>query len=363
MKAILKFAPLLAALALAMSVNAVAQNSGPTFSVTTFATGSTVNATQPDSVEFGDGSLWISYTNGADSTGLSGSSTIVRYGLNGTIQNQWSIAGNVDGLRADPTGLVWALQNNDGNSTLTTINPASNATTLYTYGSTYTNVANRGFDDVAFTNSNAFISETNPASPTDPVVVRLTSGLASPLQISGILNSQFTGLNLATGHTMTDNILDSDSLILRPNGDLVLTGEADKQVVFIHNPGMAIQSESFLNLLGTNGLPITGNPDDTAFPTSTAGFFFLSDTGANKVYRIAATGLSTNDVFIDVGTEFGELNLSTGVVTPILTGLVSPHGLEFISSSAVPEPGTLASMLAGILCCGSALMRRLGGVA
>jgi hypothetical protein len=254
---------------------------------------------------------------------------------------------------------VWALQNNDGNSTLTTINPATKATTLYTYGNTYTNSASRGFDDVQFPNGNTFLSETNPASPTDPVVVRLTSNLSSPLQIAGILNSQFTGINMATGQTMSDTITDSDSLILRPNGDLVLTGEADQQVVFIHNAGLANQSESFLHLLGTNGLAISGNPDDTAFPTATSGYFFLTDTGADKVYKIFATGLSTNDVFVDVGTEFGELNLSTGVVTPILSGLVSPHGLEFVAASAVPEPGTLVTLLSGVLCCGGAVLRRL----
>jgi hypothetical protein len=357
MKATSRFALILATMALAVCVNGAAQVSNPNFNITTFANGTAVNSTQPDPVTVGDGSIWISYTNGADSTGQHGSSTVVRYSPNGTVENQWTIAGNVDGLRVAPDGLVWALQNNDGNSKLTTINPTSSALTHYTYGNTYTNVPNRGFDDAAYTNGNTFLSETNPASPNDAIVVRLTTNLSSPLQIAGILNSQFMGLNMATGQMMQDNILDSDSLILRPNGDLALTGEADKQIVFIHNPGLSNQSESFLNLLDTNGQTISGKPDDTAFPTSSAGYFFLTDTGANKVYRIYANGLSTNDVFIDVGTEFGQLNLSTGVVTPILTGLISPHGLEFVS--ATPEPSTLASLLGGILCCGGAIVRRM----
>jgi len=47
-----------------------------TFSrVTTFATGAAVNATGPDSVALGRHSVWIAYTNGADSTGAGGSST------------------------------------------------------------------------------------------------------------------------------------------------------------------------------------------------------------------------------------------------------------------------------------------------
>src|SRR5260370_2486406 len=155
----------------------------PTYPVHVFATGAAVSGTSPDSVAYGDGSLWISYQNGADSTGLSGSSTVVRYSPSGAVLNTWTIKGNVDGLNIDPaSGFVWALQNNDGNSALTVINPPTNATTPFTSTNTYTNVANRGFDDVVFTHANVFISETNPASGTDATVVKLTSGFNSPLQ-------------------------------------------------------------------------------------------------------------------------------------------------------------------------------------
>jgi hypothetical protein len=96
-------------------------------SVSVFANGSAVGGTQPGSVTAGNGSVWIEYGNGADSTGLSGSSTIVQYAAaTGAIQNTYSIAGSVDGLKIDSTtGLVWALQNQDGNSTLSLINPVT----------------------------------------------------------------------------------------------------------------------------------------------------------------------------------------------------------------------------------------------
>ena len=319
----------------------VTVHAAPNFSVQTFATGTVLGTTQPDSTYFGLGSVWISYQNGSDSTGLFGSSTVVRYSPTGVVQQTWSIQGNVDGLRIDPTGLVWALQNNDGNSTLTVINPVSHATTLYTYGSSYTNVANRGFDDVVFTHGNTFLSETNPTSNSDPIVLKLTTGLTSPLQVAGILNSQFTGTNLVGGMTMSDTIADSDSLVLAPNGDLVLTGEADHQLVFIHNAGMPNQSESFINLLGP-----TGNPDDSAFNgNATQGYFLMSDTGGNTVYKITATGLTPNMTFVDMGNEFGWVDLSTGVVTPIFTG-VSPHGLVFVPT---PEPATLTLLGGGVV--------------
>lgn len=132
------FNPLPLAL-IAFVVNVAPKAEAASFTKQVFATGAAIGATSPDSVEFGDGSLWISYQNGADTTGASGSSTVVRYSPSGVVQKTWNIAGNVDGLRVDPaTGLVWALQNNDANSALTVINPVTNATTAYTYGTSYT---------------------------------------------------------------------------------------------------------------------------------------------------------------------------------------------------------------------------------
>ncbi|MBV8897366.1 MAG: hypothetical protein JO051_12700 [Acidobacteriaceae bacterium] len=330
---------------------------GASFNVQPFATGAAVGGTSPDSVLFGDGSVWIAYQNGADSAGASGSSTVVRYTPAGKVLNTWSIAGNVDGLRVDPTGLIWAMQNNDGNSALTVINPLTNATTPYSYGTSYTangNSAGRGFDDAAFTKGQVFLSETNPGSGTDPVVVRLTTGLTSPLQIAGVLNSTLTGTNLATGAQASTTITDSDSLILTPTGTLALTGEADQTIVFIQNPGAANQTESFIALLGTNGQPLSGNPDDTMYPTATQGFFYIADTGANTVYRITATGLTAGSVYINDGHEFGSLDTTTGIITPIFTG-VSPHGGEFVTfaDAGVPEPASLYSAAAGLAFCGA----------
>ncbi|MBV9742194.1 MAG: hypothetical protein JO099_00400 [Acidobacteriia bacterium] len=313
-----------------------------------FAKGAAVSSTSPDSITFGDGSLWVAYQNGADSTGAGGSSTVVRYGQSGSVLNTWSITGNVDGLRIAPSGQVWALQNNDGNSALTVINPLTNATTSFTYGTSYTangNSLSRGFDDAEFLNGSVYLSETNPGTGTDPVIVKLTTPLASPLQIGAILNSTFTGTNLATGTQSSTTITDSDSLILDPNGDLVLTGEADQEIVFVHNPGTPGQTESFLALLGLGGQPINGSPDDTVFPTGPQGIFYVADTGANTVYALSASGLKPGSVFVDVGHVFGELDTSTGIVTPLFTG-VSPHGVTFV---ATPEPGFFVPLAGGVV--------------
>lgn len=325
-----------------------------TFIPSVFATGTSIGANTPDSVVAGDGSIWIAYTNGSDSTGASGSSTVVRYSPTGSVVMTWNIAGNVDGLRIDPNGNVWAMQNNDGNSALTVINPTTNATTAYSYGTTYTDVANQGFDDAEFLNGKTYLSETNPPLGTSPIVQVLTSGLANPLQIASILTSTFTGTNLATGTQQSTTITDPDSLILDNSGDLVLTGEADQEIVWIENPGQANQSESFVMLLGPTGAAISGDPDDTVFPNAANGTFYVADNGANTVYSIYATGIAPGSVFIDVGDVFGELNPATGVVTTIFTG-VSPHGVFFV---AAPEPATYLSVGLTLLVGGWLVLRR-----
>jgi hypothetical protein len=64
-------------------------------------------------------------------------------------------------------------------------------------------------------------------------------------------------------------------------------------------------------------------------------------------------------VYVDVGKVFGSLDLSTGIVTPIFTG-VSPHGLQFVSFAAasVPEPASFAFVFGGLLLGGTAFVVR-----
>jgi len=163
---------------------------------------------------------------------------------------------------------------------------------------------------VVDTNRNTFLSETNPAS-NSAIVLRLTTGLSSPLQVSGILNSQFTGTNLVNGTSMGDTITDSDSLILAPNRRFGSDWRSGPSVGF-HSQRRNTQSVRIVHPLARPEL----KPDDSAFNgNATHGYFLMSDTGGNTVYKITATGLSPNMTFVDMGNEFGSVDLSTGVVT------------------------------------------------
>jgi hypothetical protein len=321
--------------------------SGPTVeNMSVFATAPS-GASAPDSLTVSKDSLWVEYGNTASSTGGSGSSTIVQYGLDGSVQNTVALPGEVDGLKIDPlTGVIWALQNQDGNSTLSFIYPPTGqvSSSPLTYASPYVYGANstRGFDDVAFIGRNVYLSETNPANPGDPVVVRLDNGTApfGALTTTPILKLGDTGTNLDTGATNQPlPVTDPDSLKTLPDGSLILTSEADDALIIIRHPGTSQQSASFLKF------PSGQSPDDAIVPTSTSGTFYVASTGDNKVYKVQVSGLNTNDIYASdqQGNDIAQVDPSTGKITPVVTGLSSPHGLLFMPT--LPGGTTIADLL------------------
>ena len=321
----------IASMVLTMTVSAHAQS---VRRITTFATGAAVSATGPDSITLSRNSVWVSYTNGADSTGLGGSSTIVQYSLDGQVRHTYPIAGSVDGLKVDPrTGIVWALQNQDGNSTLSLINPKTHAVSgpiPYAVKS-----ATQGYDDVAFRGNKVFLSYTNPVNPTDPTIQLLENG-SDPLAVTPILTMGATGTNLATGQRnqpTTDT--DSDSLKLTPTGDLMLSSGADGQLIFVEKPGRPDQSVSFLQLLDPKtGLAVSGL-DDAVFATATQGTFYLTDTGNNRILKIEVDHVPVGALFASVGSlnQLTLVDIHTGNANPFVSNLNAPHGLEFVPNT------------------------------
>lgn len=197
----------------------------------------------------GGGSIWVSYTNGSYSTGLNGSSTVVQYNLDGSVHKTLTIAGSVDGLKIEPkAGLLWALQNQDGNSTLTLIDPKTGITPNSPLHYQITS-SMQGYDDVAFLDGQVFLSYTNPAAVTDPTIQRLENRV-SPLVVTPILTMGATGVNLATGQSnQPTSQNDPDSLKSTPGGGLILSSGDDGQLIFVLHPGTDDQKLAFLSLI------------------------------------------------------------------------------------------------------------------
>src|SRR5260370_10393342 len=108
----------------------------PPYEVTVFATGnSTLSAT--DSIAVVGNHVFVGYGDGHAPDGSDGkNSQVVEYRIdNGRVVHVYTVPGHNDGLKLDPTtGLLWALQNEDGNSNLVIINPATGEQKLYAVG-------------------------------------------------------------------------------------------------------------------------------------------------------------------------------------------------------------------------------------
>jgi hypothetical protein len=237
----------------------------------------------------------------------------------------FSVPGHNDGLRVDPeTHLVWALQNEDGNPNLVIIDPNAGTQTQYTFGP----VANRGgFDDIAFVNGKAFLTESNPSmNPnTDPAVVEATLNNANDtVAVTTVLLGDATAFNLVTKQQVQLNLQDPDSMTVDRHGDLVLTSQADDLIVTIHHPG---QKDQFVTVL-----PLQLSVDDTLFRQGGSGVVLLTDQGSGTIYMITGPALGSSQALsaaLDVG-ELGRLNVKTGAFTPIISGLSNPRGLAIL---------------------------------
>ncbi len=327
--------------------------SGPVVQSTSiFALGAEAGGgTQPDSITMGDGSVWVEYGNGADSTGKlpnGGNSTIVQYDQQGTVVNTFTLPGEIDGLKYNPTTqTVWALENQDANSSLFVIDPQTGTVgPALSYASPYVYGADsaRGYDDVAFDGNKVFLSYANPVNAGDSVVRQLDEGNGpiDGLHTTSILRLGDTGTNLVTGQTNQPlPVADPDSLKTLSDGSLILTSDHDASLTIISDPGTAQQTASFVTLpAGTSGL------DDAIVPTSTSGTFYVSNAGANDVVKVAVTGLNPNDIYESVGSDnaVDQIDPTTGAITPIITGLNSPHGLMFVPSDQSTTPAAVASL-------------------
>jgi hypothetical protein len=133
-----------------------------------------------------------------------------------------------------------------------------------------------------------------------------------------------------------------------PTGSLVLSSEADGTLTWVANPGATNPNVSWIQIVDSTGAPVS-NIDDSLYATATQGIIYLTDTGANTVYAIDASGMTIGELFASGDSEdaFGTVNLGTGLFTTEVGGLVSPHGLAF--QAATPEPSTFVLALSGTL--------------
>jgi hypothetical protein len=303
----------------------------PPYTVSVFAQSLPGVYTQPDSITFNSSAIFIGYGNNGAPNGLSAlPSTIVEYDYNGNILNRIFVVGHNDGLKINPlTGDLWSLQNEDGNATLIIFN----ARTLAAKQSYFlgTGPHGGGYDDIVFLNGNVYFSASNPQhNPNnEPAIVQFSSN-GSTFTLTPVLYGNASATDIPSGQPVVLNLQDPDSMTFNPGGDIVLDSQADGELVVVRNPGGGNQNV-FRVLLTVGGQPTT--VDDTVFPTASAGFLLAADRDGETVYEITAPFLEPGSAYSasDSGGFIGSQNFMTGELTPVVSGMVSPHGMAFIS--------------------------------
>jgi hypothetical protein len=307
----------------------------PPYQLSVFAT-APAGLSAPDSVAVLNDHVFIGYGDNHAPDGSDGlSSQVVEYRMDGSLVHIYTLLGHNDGLKVDPsTHLLWALQNEDLNPNLVIIDPVTHDQKFYSFGPT---PHGGGYDDLVFRGCKVYISASNPANNpnTGPAIVsaRIEGHM---VDVEPVLAGEAQATDIPTDASIQLNLQDPDSMTLDPLGNLVLDSQADQELIIVSNPDSPNQRALRLPLsyLTPSG-PMSVETDDTAFITSSEGFLLFADKGLNAVYKLQKKAFSPGSAFTaaDGGPFVGTLDLTTGVVTPIVTGLSGPGGMMFIDTS------------------------------
>ncbi len=310
------------------------------YKVSVFAKSVPGQYTAPDSIAVLGDHIYIGYGDGNDPAGLDGKSNqIVEYDLSGRPVYMYTVVGHNDGLKVNPyTHELWAMQNEDANPNLVIINPETHRQSVYTFATPPPHGG--GYDDITFRNGKVYFSASNPAMNPNaaPAIVEGTL-TGNSIEVASVLEGNATATDVVTGASLTLNLQDPDSMTLTSSNDILLDSQGDSELVLLRHPGRSNQRALLIPLSSPLGTP---QADDTLFIPSEEGFILMSDTPADTVYMIRKAGFIPGTAYTAaVGAPdssgatvgfVGRLDLSSGEVTPVVSGFGSPHGMAFVKT-------------------------------
>jgi hypothetical protein len=323
------------AISSALAVPAFAQTAVSPYQLSVFAS-APQGSSAPDSIAVLRDHVFVGYGDGNAPDGSDGKSTqVVDYAMDGTIKYTYTLKGHNDGLKVDPsTHLLWALQNEDANANLVIIDPKTHQQKHYTFGPT---LHGGGYDDLVFRGCKVYISASNPANNpnTGPAIVSARLD-GSSVEVKSVLAGEAGAIDVPTDASIKLNLQDPDSMTLDPQGNIVLDSQADQELIFVSDPGSPAQRVLRLPLsYQTAGGPMRVEVDDTAFVTSTEGFILFADKDLNKVFALKKKAFVPGTAYTaaDGGPFVGTIDLTSGVITPLVTGVKGPGGLVFVDTT------------------------------
>jgi hypothetical protein len=319
-------------------VKATPVTTDPNYTVSVFAN-APAGLSNPDSITSFQGTIFVEYANGTQPDGTGGSSSIVQFDSTGkVVLHTYQVVGKSDGMKFNPyDGKIWCLRDEDSNPQLTLIDPVAGTQKDFTYSAP--TMHGGGYDDVVFLNGQVFISASNPnltASGQNmfPSIVKATI-VGDKVNVSPVLMGNASLTDITSGSQVVALQSDPDSLKVDPSGNLVLDSQADGDLIFLNSPGSPNQVGYRLHL--SNGSVTQVTVDDTVFPTQASGTIYVVDTKANVVYAVTSSVFPPNSAFSNSDTTgvLARVDLQTGQLTSIVTGMQSPHGALFVPS--LPE--------------------------
>jgi hypothetical protein len=319
----------------AFALPVFAQTATAPYQLTVFAA-APAGLSAPDSIAVLHGHVFVGYGDGHLPDGSDGlSSQIVEYRMDGSVVYTYTVPGHSDGLKVDPnTQLLWALQNEDANANLVIINPETHEKKLYTFGPT---LHGGGYDDMVFRGCKVYISASNPANNpnTGPAIVSVKLS-GNTVDIEPVLAGTASAIDILTDAAVQLNLQDPDSMTLDPLGNIVLDSQGDQQLIIVSHPGEPDQRALQLPLsYFTPSGPMPVETDDTAFVTSPEGFILFADKKLNTVFILSKKSFVPGTAYTaaDGGPFVGTIDMTSGVITPIVTGLGNPGGMVFVDTS------------------------------
>jgi hypothetical protein len=331
--------------------------------------GSTVSHAEilrdPDDISRWGNDLFVGFQNGVGPQGQASTdgnrdSTVVEFTLSGSVVAQWDVAGKTDGVTADPGLGVLATVNEDAHSSLYLINPTTvGPATHFSYSEALPH--HGGTDAISIDHGKILISASAPgttgtAAPQSIYPAVYTATLHASSKIATV-TPLFYDENSATdenvgaakdGTTTKLALTDPDSNEIVPSGarfagDFMLTSQGDKEQIYVGAPGTSHQSLSVISL--------SQSVDDTAWPTTTTGSLYSTDSTNDAVDLITGT-FALNEPMVAVtpcgangapatcpatgypADYLATMNAKTGEITPVtMTGAtyIPEGGLAFVS--------------------------------
>jgi hypothetical protein len=315
----------------------------------------TERLSQPDDIAAAGGHLYVGFQNGVGSQGEpSGSgnldSTLIEITPAGHLVKQWDVTGKIDGMGADSaTGRVFLSVNEDSKSSLYVL--SGGTITHYTY--TQSPLPHMGGTDaISVLNGKILISASAPGTsgtapknaPAVYVVTLNASAKTAALAPFFAINASATAVNgTNAGKTVALALTDPDSNTVVPSGspsfagDFMLNSQGDLELIFSDSTGQTLKV-----------LKISQSVDDVAWATSATGTLYATDSSADTVDAItgplkpgtaytAVTPCNANSAPTTCPAppawpvnSLGTINLTTGAVTTVYHGPMTPKGLVFV---------------------------------